>query len=156
MAPPFKVERWIELRCPSCGAPAGRVRRARVAIGSPVERCAGCGGFVSRSPCQEWDLLGPAARASFLGEKAARTLAFGALPGIAYLLVATVRNQPLDHWKLLAFFAGGILVAGFVTVSGISQAVRRSKRRMNDPMYRARLVEYGRRGVGAPGREPAP
>ncbi len=143
------MDRWIELRCPACAAPAGRMRRVRAAIGAPFERCAACGTFVSRAPFQEWDLWRAGARAAYLFEKGAFALALGSLPGLAYLLTATVRRQALDLGVALALFGGGALLAAFISGSALASAVRRSRARMSDPMYRARMVEFGRRDASA-------
>lgn len=143
--------RWIEHRCLACGHLAAR-SRARLAIGAPFERCSACGGFVVRPLHDEWGLMSPRARLAFLAPGAARALALGLAPALVWGLFVLARGGERDPLALLLLAALGAGVALGVWLGRVASAVRRSRRRLADPMLRARLVEFGlaSRGAAAP------
>ena len=51
-------------------------------------------------------------------------------------------GDTLGGAEALLWLAGGLAAAGAWEGSRLSSAIARSRRRMADPMYRARLVEY--------------
>lgn len=143
--PPRPMAAFVELHCPSCTAFIARLRRSRVAVGSPFEQCARCGALVSRPSVNEWDLLGAGAKAYWLADAVGPFVALGLVPALAYLIAGPLAQGTRDPRVLLALALGGPLILGSLRALGVLQVIQRSRRRMGDPMYRARLVEYGRR-----------
>ncbi len=154
------MARFIELRCTSCDGVLSRVRQARVVIGSPFQECPRCGAFVPRESFSEWDVLGTSAKARYLAEGLALFLALGALPGLIYLLAALVQGKEYDWRVLVGLLVAGSLLVGALPVIGLVRTVKRSRQRLADPMYRAKLVEFGRRAargrIGDPARGSSP
>ncbi len=134
----------IELCCPRCSQVLGRSRRARIDVGRPFEECPRCRVFVERPRCTEWDLLGAGEKAAFLADRLAPFLVLGLVPALAGYALGLRSGAP-DLRLVLGLFLGGLFVLGFFPVANVLHTVRRSRSRMSDPMYRARLVEYGRK-----------
>jgi hypothetical protein len=138
------MARYVEIRCPSCVTVIGRFRRARLAVGQPFEACPKCRTYVTRPATNEWDLLGPGEKLYWLVEQGAPFLAFGLLPALAYWTV-TSRAGSGDLRLLLALLVAGPVLVLFFPLAGALHTIRRSRARMADPMYRARMVEFARR-----------
>ncbi len=138
------MPRYVELRCASCGALVGHVPDVRVAIGSPFQDCPGCGALVSRAPMNEWDFLAVGARARYGFERAAWSLALALLPALLYLVGARLLGRATDPWILGAALALGLFGLGIHPALQGMRSVRRSRRRLADPMYRAKLMQFER------------
>jgi len=138
------MARLVELRCTSCDSFLSRIRSTGMVIGSPFQECPRCGAFVERNRCREWDLFDVAAKTGYFLGSLGAWLALGLLPGLIYLLV---RGRDFDpRWLALALVAGPLFAAA-IPALGLAQRVRRSRARMSDPMYRAKLLEFGRRAA---------
>jgi len=117
-------------------------------IGRPFLDCPACRGFVERPPYREWSSMPAVDRL--------RTLLGGcfvaaALALAATLLVSLVRGERSTETILatgLVFVALALCGWGLF----VSSAIQRSNRRMSDPMYRARLVEFEMGRVSAKAR----
>ena len=139
MTPP--LDRVREYRCPGCHALLGSTTHRKLTLGAPFLECT-CGTFAARPPFCEWDMLEPPGKANFLGRGVVWLLS-GMIPGLLYALGSILLERP---YSMLVFLIGvgvGALVAGGVWLASASQEIRRSRRRMRDLMYRAKLVEYG-------------
>ena len=132
-----------ELRCPACAVPVGRVRR-RLTVGSPFEECPKCRALVGRPSTKEWDLLRAGEKLGWFVDRAAPFLVLGIAPGLAYPWLVSPEEHA-DPWILIALLCAGPLLLGSIALSGTQRIIRRSRSRMADPMYRARLVEFERR-----------
>lgn len=87
-------------------------------------------------------MLDSTAKVNFLGRGTVWFLS-GMIPGLLYALGSILLDRPFAKlWFLVAVGAGALLAAGTFG-SSLSKEIRRSRRRMGDPMYRAKLVEYG-------------
>lgn len=137
------MPRRIDLSCPSCEQVLGRVR-PRLAVGRPFEECPKCRTLVERPASKEWDLLGPGEKLYWLVDRSLPFLAIGLVPGLAYWALA-FREGSGDLRVLVALLAAGPLLVALFPLPSATSAIRRSRRRMADPMYRARLVEFERR-----------
>ncbi|HEX6885998.1 MAG TPA: hypothetical protein VF530_21670 [Planctomycetota bacterium] len=135
----------LELRCPGC-AHVLSVPRARTAVGRPFEDCPRCRAPVERPGASEWDLLGSGRRWLWVLDRIAPFLVLGLLPGVAYAWFVQRPGQG-EPYVLGALLAGGPLLAATWPVWRVRVAIRRSRARMADPMYRARLIELGRRAT---------
>jgi hypothetical protein len=134
---------YHEHRCSSCGAVVGGTTRVRPTIGSPFTECTSCGGFAPRPPYDEWAGMSPSVKLGFIGRALTRSLVVGLAPALLYGLFAIVTARGSDRLWLLALAAGGVLIAATVWASLLAQEIRRSSKRLADPMYSAKLVEYG-------------
>jgi len=137
-----------EFRCPACSQVLGRFRRARLAVGCPFLECPRCHAYAERPATNEWALLGPGERAFWLADRLAPFLVVGLVPALAYwaLVLRDGRGDPRTWIALLC--AGPFLVACLPLSSALG-IIRRSRTRMGDPMYRARLIEFSRRVASA-------
>jgi len=138
---PPPLDRLREYRCPSCHALLGSSSKKKLSIGTPFLECA-CGTFAARPPFSEWDMLDPPTKLSFLGRGLVWFLS-GMIPGLLYALTAVVRGRGYSVSAFLIAVAAGALLAGGGWAVRAALHIRRSRRRMGDPMYRAKLVEYG-------------
>lgn len=137
------MPRRVELSCPSCSQVLGRFR-ARLAVGRPFEECPKCRTLVGRPSSKEWDLLGPGEKLYWLVDRSMPFLVFGLVPGLVYWALAFREGQG-DLRVLVALLSAGPLLVALFPLPGATSEIRRSRRRMADPMYRARLVEFERR-----------
>lgn len=128
------------LACPRCGASVRRPPSAP-SIGKPFHTCE-CGALVGRAGANEWDLLRPRAKLAFLGRRFGFAAAAGLVPIVVRLVAAQVGGTPASALEALVWLAAGEVAALAWEGSRLSSAIGRSRRRMSDPMYRARLVEY--------------
>jgi hypothetical protein len=140
------MPRHVELRCAACDASIGHVPAARVAIGSPFQECASCGALVSRAPVNEWDFLDPGSRARYGLEHAVRALTAAALPALLYVGFARFTGREVLVWGLVTAALFGVLLA-IPFAAHVVASVRRSRRRLADPMYLAKLMAFERENV---------
>lgn len=138
----------VELRCPDCAQVLARVRRARLTVGRPFEECAKCRTLVSRPATNEWDLLGAAGKTAWIVDRMAPLFVLGLVPAGAYWALGP-RDGAEGTRTLLVLLCAGPALMGGLALSLARRAIRRSRARMADPMYRARLVEFGRRAPSA-------
>jgi hypothetical protein len=127
--------------CPDCGEPI-RVAAGRRAIDKPFFECLGCGAFVPRPGANEWDLLPRGERARHVTRATAIALATGVAFGLAYVAFALGQGRGWQPAEALVFVGAGVAVGGFAVGSRLVAAIQRSRRRLGDPMYRARLIEF--------------
>jgi hypothetical protein len=113
-------------------------------VGSPFRECPRCRAPVSRPSTNEWTLLGPGEKAYWLADRFAKYLALGLLPALAYWAFAVRAGKGQPRILLVLLAGGPIFGLGFGLSSALHD-IRRSRARMADPMYRARLMEFGRR-----------
>lgn len=77
----------VERRCASCSKVAGRSRRNCETIDHPFDErptCGGfCGQFVSHVTFEDWILMGPSARMSYVASGTTFALTLGLLPARA-------------------------------------------------------------------------
>lgn len=150
--PPASSQHPVEHRCPACDVVVGTARRDRPAIGRPFAECPRCGGFVSRAPYEEWALMKPGTRLAFVASKGTFALALGLLPALALgLFAAFGGGESIERMTLVAVAVLGAVASAVVRFALLSREVRRSQSRMADPMYRAKLAEFGMRTSGAGG-----
>lgn len=142
------MARARELRCPGCGEVLPQSRRVRATVGPPFEECSKCHALVSRPFTNEWDLLGPGRKALCIVDRVAPFVVLGLVPGLAYWAFA-FREGRDDPNLLLALLCAGPVLVALLPLSAALRAIRRSRARMADPMYRARLIEFGRRAPAA-------
>ena len=128
----------IEHRCTSCGTLCGTVKNVLLPIGRPFSECPKCKGFVERLPYVEWSSLHPGARLRLLGGGLLIASAGAAIPALAYSVVR--RDAPTETLLALGLVFLALGLSGFGMF--LSNAIQRSKKRMADPMYRARLAEF--------------
>ena len=132
--------------CPTCGTPLP-LASSRPSIERPLQQCAGCGGFVIRPGATEWDFLK-------LGEKVGHVArhTFAALTGglalpLAHAAIEFGAGRAWQPRDLLLWLAAGWALAGTWAGSRLVAKIRRSRRRMRDPMYLAKLVEHEIAGI---------
>jgi len=131
------------LDCPQCRAPILGSGTGRPSIGRPFDECPRCQTFVPRSHCNEWDFLSFPEQALHLWRAARIALGFGAVAGLSYgtyTLLAPVAFEPRIALGLLA---AGVVGLSVWSGSRLFSAIRRSRHRLTDPMYRSKLVQFG-------------
>lgn len=133
---------WTEQRCLACGRAAPAAARARPAIGVPFEACPACAGFVPRPSLHEWELMGPATRLACLAPQLALVLALGLLPALAVAGATLASGGARDPLALLWAAGLGLAFVLGLWLARVASDVRRSRRRLNDPMYRAKLAKF--------------
>lgn len=132
----------VEHRCATCGNLAGTAPRRRASVGIPFCVCARCGAYVTREPYDEWALMRPGKKLELLGGGLAFSGALGLLPALGYACYSMLRGASFRA-DVLALLAGsGFALAVAVWGVRLARLVRRSRRRMSDPMYQAQLVEF--------------
>jgi len=133
--------------CPTCQARGREERPPRGAptrIGPPFEECPRCRALIPRPGALEWDLLGPRGRLRWtLARLLPWSLALG-LPVLGYGLLG-YRGEPGQARTLAGLGACALVLFLALPVPALRRIVRRSRLRMSDPMYRARLVAFERR-----------
>jgi len=134
----------VDLGCSGCSEVAARFRRVRLAIGRPFEECPKCRTLVGRPATNEWDLLRPVEKASWLASRVVPFLLAGFLPGAAYWAFA-FRSGGGDRLTLLVLLCAVPTLLVLFSLTGGVRAIRRSRTRMADPMYRARLIQFSRK-----------
>ena len=121
-----------------------RCRRFRWTVGRPFEECPKCRTLVGRPSSHEWDLLGPGGKVSWIADLSTPFLVVGLVPALAYW-VLVFRDGRGDLGVLVTLLCAGLTILALLPLSRALRAIRRSRARMADPMYRARLLEFGRR-----------
>lgn len=89
-------------------------------------------------------MLDPPTKVQYVGRGMIWILT-GTIPGLLFALVATVLQRSYDFLSFLVVVGVGALLSGGTWAALLSQEIRRSRRRMGDPMYRAKLVDFGTR-----------
>ncbi len=113
-------------------------------VGMPFETCAACGVPVPRPPRNEWSLMSSGDKSRLVGTAFARALSIGLLPALAYGLSLFVGSTAPNATRTVLVLGGvGSALACGVVIARLAKDVGRSRRRMSDPMYLARLAEYG-------------
>jgi len=135
------LDRIREYRCPACHALLGSTTRRAVTIGAPFVEC-GCGTYAPRPPFSEWDMLDSRAKVNVLGRGAVWLLS-GMIPGLLYALGSILLDRSYSILGFLGAVGAGALLATAAWSTRLLGEIRRSRRRMGDPMYRAKLVEFG-------------
>ena len=127
--------------CPQCGA--ARALEQRIPrIDKPFEECASCGAYVGRPGANEWEFLSLGERAGHVARHAFRAVSFGLVPATVHLLVTAMGGDGWRAPETLAWLVRGLVGFGLVEGGRLSTRIQRSRRRMADPMYRARLVKF--------------
>ena len=127
--------------CPHCGAPLA-VATAHPSIDKSLEQCAKCGGVVMRRRANEWELLSNSQKLGRIARHAFLALAMGLAPPLGYLAAGLGSGRGWQVRYALLLLAAGCVLAGAWQGSRLAAMIRRSRRRMEDPMYLAKLVEY--------------
>ena len=140
---PSALDPLIEHRCPGCQALLGSSKRRPVHIGVPFLECTRCGSFVQRQAHHEWDMLPPATKLRYVGKTGFVWFLAGAIPGLLYGITAMVFFGGFHPLALLISVTVGAVLALALWLGLVSKEVHRSRRRMGDPMYQAKLVEFG-------------
>jgi hypothetical protein len=131
----------VAQRCPHCGAALAKARR-RAVVGRPLSECISCGGVVLRQGASEWALLGAAQRLDLVAHHALWALAVGVVALPVYFVAAKALERPWRPLNAAICLAAGIALAGGWMGSRLALTIRRSQRRMRDPMYLAKLVQH--------------
>ena len=126
--------------CPRCGSPLG-ASSGRSSIDGPLQPCPRCGGIVLRDGSNEWDLLGSGKKTAIVARRAFAALTIGLIGPLAYLGAAVSSGRDWQPRYALLSLAIGWVLAGSWQASSLLARIRRSRRRMGDPMYLAKLVE---------------
>ncbi len=134
---------YVEHRCPQCQTVVGRSRVTRTPIGKPFVVCWTCEAFVPCGPFNEWGFLDPPTKLRYLATVGLQAFVFGVIPGLLYGVGDVVLRGDYDMRIFLIVLGAGLLVIAGLRFLEFSWHVRRSQRRVADPMYRAKLVEFG-------------
>ena len=127
--------------CPQCGAPLAATQGVP-RIEKPFDQCASCGAFVACLGANEWELLRLGEKTGHIARHAFRAVAFGLVPAVVQLLVTVVGGEGWQATETLVWLAAGLVGAGAIEGARLGSRIQRSRRRMSDPMYLARLVKY--------------
>jgi hypothetical protein len=120
-------------------------------IGKPFEQCGRCDGYAARAPANEWDLSRAGIKLRHITRHATWAFAVGLTPFVVYSIATPLGGRELESRTALLLLAGGWLLAVIWQVARLSSAIGHSRRRMSDPMYRARLVEFELAGTKTSG-----
>lgn len=126
--------------CPRCGTPLP-MATGLASIDRPIEPCTSCGNLVMRPGTNEWHLLKPGQRLGHVARHTLGALAAGPALALVHRLVALGQGRTWEFRDALLWLAIGWVLAGAWAGSRLAARVRRSRRRMGDPMYMAKLVE---------------
>lgn len=97
---------------------------------------------MTRAPANEWDLSRPGTKLQHVTRHAAWAFAVGLVPLAVYSVATPLGGRELESRTALLLLGGGWILAGLWQAARLSSAIAHSRRRMSDPMYRARLVEF--------------
>jgi hypothetical protein len=136
------VKHYFEHRCSNCGWVAGRTTRKRAAIGRSFEECSSCGTFVPRTPFDEWALMGTRTRLGVLCADGAIVLALGLTPAALAGVGALLSERAAQPRTLLILAGAGLVLSLGAWMGRMSHTLNRSRRRMSDPWYRAKLAQF--------------
>ena len=132
-----------ERPCSLCGDGSAGAAARRLSIGPPFSQCWRCGGQIEKSGVHEWDMHSRAARWTIASRRIRFALAAGLVPALVYAGLALAGPRTLDPRTALLFLGAGWLAAGLWEGARLSMEISASRRRMSDPMYRAKLVQHG-------------
>ena len=128
--------------CASCGAAFGAPPR-KGSVGEPLRQCPSCGRVVLRDGVNEWDLLPVSRRAGLVAHHALIAFAVGRCGPVVGWVVARELGRPWGGWDAMLAVAVGLALGRAVRQGfRLSGTIRRSRSRMADPMYVARLIEH--------------
>ena len=111
-------------------------------IGRPLEVCWRCGGSRVLVGVNEWDLFDPRTRLELIARRLTFAFAAGCVVPAVHGLVTLVAARDWLWWHALAALGLGWLVAGLGAGGKLAVEIHASRRRMSDPMYRMKLVEF--------------
>jgi len=84
------------------------------------------------------------AKVQYVSTAVVRSLVFGVVPSVVYTGLDLALGRGLN-WKVVALVAVlGVAGTGAWLFARSAEEIRRSRRRMTDPMYRARLIEFAK------------
>jgi len=118
-------------------------------VGSPFQECPKCRSHVSRPATNEWALLGAGQKVYWLGVRILPFALIGLVPALVYWQT-TFRGGDGQLPVLVALLAAGPVLLAYLPLANALHSIRRSRARMADPMYRARLIAFGRQAPGRP------
>ena len=129
--------------CPLCqDQSVALVPRPR--IGRTFEECWRCGRRVVLPGVTEWDFHDPLARRRIIAARVSFAFGVGFAVPLVYLLVTLTTARYWNVLEALLGLAAGWLALGLLETVRLSGEINRSRRRVTrDPMYQARLIEYG-------------
>ena len=133
----------VEHACRGCARTLLVVPDGPVRIGRPFLECVDCGTLTPCPAFDEWSLMSARDRLRLVGSGAAYAIALGLLPALLYALVGIVRGSAAPPLHLVLAAALGVALATGIWAARLADVVRRSRRRMTDPMYLAKLAEFG-------------
>jgi len=132
------------ITCPRCQVERQELGLTRPPVGPPFEHCPACGELTARPGYNEWALLGPSVRLGHLLRRTLRAASFGVLPVLLYLGFNLSGGLAVDLLVVLALSALGLGAAGTWVVTRTAGEIARSRRRMTDPMYLAKLAKFAK------------
>ena len=132
-----------ERPCSLCGDGRAGGAPRRLSIGPPFSQCWRCGGEVEKSGVHEWDMHSRAARWTIASRRLRFALAAGLVPVLVDTGLVLSGRRALDARTALLCLGAGWLAAGLWEGVRLSMEISASRRRMSDPMYRAKLVQHG-------------
>lgn len=112
-------------------------------IDKPLQQCASCAGIVLRPGANEWDLLRTSQKLGYVAHYAFVALVMGPVLPLVHLAAELGAGGSWQAEHSLMWLAAGWVLAGVWQGSRLLTRIRHSRRRMGDPMYLAKLVEYG-------------
>jgi hypothetical protein len=124
-------------------------------IGRPFVICSSCQIVVPCEPFNEWDFIEPNTKMRYLLTVLGQAFVFGLIPGLLYGVVDVIVRGDFDPLILAGALAGGLILVGGLRLAVWSSALRRSQRRVMDPMYQAKIVEFGMGGRAGQGPTPS-
>ena len=130
----------IERSCIGCGRVLEVFKRRPIVVGRPFVECSDCGALTTRDGYDEWLTMSFQRKAQLVGTGLAFALALGVLPALVYGFTTMGESEDL---VLLVLGGVGILAAVGAWGARLVGTVRRSQRRMTDPMYLAKLARFG-------------
>lgn len=128
--------------CTTCRAKRQERPGNPTSIGRPFDECMTCGRLVSRSRFTEWGLMKSSTKLRCLGAAAIGWLGMGVLATLVLALGVVIFGRPLDVKNVLTVAVVVLVLAGALQGSRFSKELNRSRARMSDPMYRAKLIEF--------------
>ena len=143
------AEQALGTHCPHCGAEQPGARGARPPIGPPFSVCTGCSEFISRPLFNEWALLSLSTQLGQLALAGVRIFVFGTVPAVLYAGFMLSAGEAVDPGAATLVVALGVTAAGAWVGFRSVDEITRSRRRMTDPMYLARLAEFAKASTTA-------
>jgi len=137
--------------CQQCVARPAPVIGRRVTPGKPFDECPSCGARVATGPFSEWDTMPASLKFNNIVNGLRWALLIGLLSGSVYTLWAMIIGDGASRLSVAIAFSLGFVVSGSWRGVWLVEAIQRSRRRMSDPMYTARLVKFELERLGAQG-----